>query len=138
MKRTKSARKKRATGRQRSAGNRPVARRPKTKHGKKTTRRKRPAAARRRVRAPEDFEVPAPPETRGLGSEAGGQSGDTEGLSRAELADSESVEELVEEGQAFEAGVISGVEDAPEPDAGEIRTRQVPEDDVPEEYLNKE
>jgi hypothetical protein len=72
---------------------------------------------------------------RGLGPEAAGQSGDIEGLSREALADSESVEELVEEGQAFEAGVISGVEDAPE---GEVRTREVPTDDVPDEYLDED
>jgi len=75
---------------------------------------------------------------RGLGSEAGGQSGDTEGLSRAELADSESVEELLEEGQAFEAGIVSGVENAPDADKGGVRTRQVPEDDVPQEYLDED
>jgi hypothetical protein len=73
---------------------------------------------------------------RGLGSEAGGQSGDTEAISRAEIADSESVEELLEEGQAFEAGIVEGVENAPDADQGEIRTREVPEDDVPEEYLD--
>src|SRR5262245_65817197 len=44
--------------------------------------------------------------TRGLGAEAAGQSGDIEGLPRNEIADSESVEELVEEGQAFEAGIV--------------------------------
>ena len=76
--------------------------------------------------------------THGLGPEAGGQSGDTEGLSEAALADSESVEELVEEGQAFEAGVINGVENAPDADQGEVRTRQVPVDDVPQEYLDED
>jgi len=76
--------------------------------------------------------------THGLGAEAGGQSGDTEGLSDAALADSESVEELVEEGQAFEAGIISGVENAPDADKGGVRTRQVPEDDVPQEYLDED
>jgi hypothetical protein len=76
--------------------------------------------------------------TRGLGPEAGGQSGDTEGLSEDEIADSESVEELVEEGQAFEAGIISGVENAPDADEGEVRTRQVPVDDVPQEYLDED
>ena len=75
---------------------------------------------------------------RGLGPESGGQSGDTERISRAELADSESVEELLEEGQAFEAGVVSGVENAPDADKGEVRTRQVPEDDVPQEYLDED
>jgi len=45
------------------------------------------------------------------------------------------VEELVEEGQAFEADVIDAVENAPD---GEVRTREVPEDDVPEEYLDED
>lgn len=76
--------------------------------------------------------------TRGLGPEAGGQAGDTEGLSEEESVDSESVEELVEEGQAFEAGVISGVENAPDADQGGVRTRQVPVDDVPQEYLDED
>jgi hypothetical protein len=51
--------------------------------------------------------------------------------------DSESVEELVEEGQAFEAGVVSGVEEA-EDSTGKVRTREVPVDDVPEEYLDED
>lgn len=75
---------------------------------------------------------------RGLGADAGGQSGDTAGLSRSELADSESVEELVEEGQAFEAGIVEGVENAPNADRGGVRTREVPEDDVPQEYLDED
>jgi hypothetical protein len=85
-----------------------------------------------------DFDVVSPPPGRGLGLEAGGQAGDTAGLSRGNLADSESVEELAEEGQAFEAGVISGVEDAPDADEGEIRTKEVPADDVPKEYLDED
>jgi hypothetical protein len=76
--------------------------------------------------------------THGLGPESGGQSGDIEGLSEIASADSESVEELVEEGQAFEAGVISGVEDAPDADQGGVRTRQVPVDDVPPEYRDED
>lgn len=54
---------------------------------------------------------------RGVGPDAGGQSGDLQGLSRAHDVDSESVEELMEEGQALEAGVISGVEEADEDNA---------------------
>ena len=65
------------------------------------------------------------------GSETAGQSGDLQGLSNAELADSESVVELVEEGQAFEAGVVSGVENAPDADQSEVKAREVPEEDVP-------
>lgn len=72
----------------------------------------------------------------GTGPESGGQSGDTQGLPDGAEAGSESVEELVEEGQAFEAGVIDGVEDAPDPDVAEVHTREVPEDDVPQEYLD--
>ena len=75
---------------------------------------------------------------RGLGPDAAGQSGDIEGLSRDEIADSESVEELIEEGQAFEAGVVSGVENARNADEGGVRTREVPEDDVPQEYLDED
>jgi hypothetical protein len=59
-------------------------------------------------------------------------------LSNVESADSESVDELMEEGNAFEAGVISGVERAGEREGREVRTREVPEDDVPREYLDED
>ena len=54
-----------------------------------------------------------------------------------EETDSESVEELVEEGQNFEAGAVAGIEDA-DASQGEVRTKQVPEDDVPREYLEND
>src|SRR5215471_9298975 len=63
---------------------------------------------------------------------------DLEGLSRAPEADSESVAELVEEGNLFEAGAVAGVEEADNSDEREVRTHEVPEDDVPEEYLDKD
>ena len=44
--------------------------------------------------------------------------------------------ELLEEGNAFEAGVVSGLRN-PE-NARRSRTREVPEDDVPGEYLDEE
>jgi len=66
------------------------------------------------------------------------QSGDLQGLSRAEQADSESVSELVEEGNLFEAGAVAGVEEADNADEREVQTHEVSEDDVPEEYLDKE
>ncbi len=85
-----------------------------------------------------DFgEEPRRPQ-RGMGSAAAGQSGDTEGISGDEEADSESVEELLEEGQSFEAEVVSGVENAGNADDGGVRTHEVPEDDVPEEYENQD
>ena len=65
----------------------------------------------------------------------GGQAGDLQGLSTVEEVDSESIAELVAEGQSFEAGVLDGVENAPDPDVAEVKTREFPEDDVPSEYL---
>ena len=71
------------------------------------------------------------------GPETAGQSGDTQGLSNLAGADSESVEELLEEGQSFEAEAVSGVENAKDPDQGEVTTTEVPEDDVPPEYTDR-
>ena len=79
--------------------------------------------------------TPVPTTAKGLGPDSAGQSGDTQGLSDVVEADAESVEELLEDGQSFEAGIIAGVENAPDPDVAEVHTRQVPEDDVPSEYL---
>ena len=69
-----------------------------------------------------------------LGPDSAGQSGDIQQLSDIADADSESVEELAEEGNAFEADAVQGVENAKTPDVSEVKTREVPEDDVPEEY----
>jgi N utilization substance protein A len=69
---------------------------------------------------------------------SGRQSGDLQGLSRSEQADSESVDELVEEGNLFEASAVAGVEHADDADEREVHTHEVPEDDVPEEYLEKD
>jgi hypothetical protein len=77
-------------------------------------------------------------EPKGLGARSGGQSGDLQGLSNRAGADSESVDELLEEGNAFEAEIVKGVEDVPDADAGEVRTHEVPEDDVPKKYLEKD
>jgi hypothetical protein len=66
------------------------------------------------------------------------QSGDMQGLSDEEDSNSESVRELLEEGQYYEASVVSGIENVPDADVSEVHTRQVPEDDVPLEYLNEE
>jgi len=66
---------------------------------------------------------------KGPGPGSAGQGADTEGLSDVEDVDSESVKELVEEGQDYEAEVVSAVENAPDPDQAEITT-EIPEDDV--------
>lgn len=137
-----AARRKKAVARRRPAARgssrpaRKAAKRPsRTKAVSRKAKRRAPVRARKGTAG---FDVETPLDGRGLGAEAGGQSGDTEGLSRAELADSESVEELLEEGQAFEAGIVSGVENAPDADEGEVTTREVPEDDVPQEYLDED
>ena len=71
-------------------------------------------------------------------SDSAGQSGDLQGLSDIESADSESVDELIEEGNAFEADAVAGVESAGDAEEKEVRTHEVPEDDVPGEYLDKD
>jgi hypothetical protein len=73
-----------------------------------------------------------------MGVREGEQSGDLQGLSNVQGADSESVDELLEQGNAFEAEVVKGVEDAEDSDEGEVRTHEVPQDDVPGEYRDKE
>jgi hypothetical protein len=99
---------------------------------------KKPAARPRSKGKTYDFEQPQLAPTRRDASERAGQSGDLQGLSDVEEADSESVDELLEEGQSFEAEAVSGVENAPDADRGPVRTHEVPEDDVPEEYLDKD
>lgn len=50
----------------------------------------------------------------GLGPDSAGQSGDTQGLSPIADEADESVEELADTGQGFEAEAVQGVEDADE------------------------
>jgi hypothetical protein len=109
----------------------------KTKADKKTLGVKAATTPKKRLRAKrQSVDMAAfSPEESGARS---GQSGDLQGLSNVQGADSESVDELLEEGNAFEADVVKGVEDAGGVDEREVRTHEVPEDDVPEEYLDKE
>src|SRR5271170_2969516 len=106
--------------------------------GQKTTGARTPTALRTRVRGKSqsvDTEAFAP---EALRERSGGQSGDLQGLSNIEGADSESVAELIEEGNAFEADAVAGVEHAGETGQKEVRTHEVPQDDVPGEYRDKE
>jgi hypothetical protein len=73
-----------------------------------------------------------------LDSRSGALTGDLQGLRDRESADSESVDELLEEGNAFEAGVVTGVEEAEDEPEREVHTHEVPEDDVPEEYREED
>ena len=61
------------------------------------------------------------------------QSGDLQGLSEIASSDSESVRELLEEGNPFEAEIVQGVQNAGARDR-RVRSHEVSEDDVPEEY----
>jgi len=105
---------------------------------KKKADKAKPKPARRKQRGRTNPAELVSYQQRGLGARSAGQSGDTQGIAAGVGVDSESVEELLEEGQSFEAEVVNGVENAPEPDEGEVRTRQVKEDDVPEEYRDKD
>lgn len=115
-----------------------LAARKKTSSKKKSPAKKKSAARKATRRRAEVINPVTPTGRRGLGAASGGQSGDTQGLSRRSYDDSESVEELLEEGQYAEAEAVSGVENAPDADQGEVRTTQFPEDDVPEEYQNED
>jgi len=75
-----------------------------------------------------------PPET---GAAAAGQSGDLQGLSGREESENESVRELIEEGQFYEASLVDGVENAPPADAGPLRVHRRPEDDLRPEYTDR-
>jgi hypothetical protein len=99
--------------------------------GKKALRKKK------RVRGKSENVDSVVFEPKGLGARSGGQSGDLQGLSGIEGADSESVGELLEEGNAFEAEVVKGVEDAGDADEGEVVSHEIPEDDVPGEYRDE-
>ena len=105
---------------------------------KKAAPRKKPARNNRAARGKEQKRATVTFEPKRLGANSGGQSGDLQGLSNSAGADSESVDELLEEGNAFEAEVVEGVENAPDADQGEVRTHEVLENDVPDEYLDKD
>ncbi len=110
----------------------------KTVPAKKAAPKKKKRLEKKRVRGKSQSVETVVFEPKGLGARSGGQSGDLQGLSNLAGADSESVDELLEEGNAFEAEVVKGVQDVPDADEGEVRTHEVPEDDVPDEYLEKD
>lgn len=126
------AKSKKAIKKKAAPKNNKMARPKKAAPAKKASKRKRRARGKRLSVASVTFEP------RGLGANSGGQSGDLQGLSNFASADSESVDELLEEGNAFEAEVVEGVQNVPDADQGEIRTHEVPEDDVPDEDLDKD
>ena len=128
------------------------------KTAKKTPAKKKPVRKKARAKAPAKRKIaatkklgprkPAGKKSRSVKTEpfaqetpvrrASRQSSDQQGISFVEGADSESVNELLEEGNTFEAGAVAGVEEADNSDEKEVRTHEVPEDDVPGEYLDEE
>jgi hypothetical protein len=105
---------------------------------KKTAVGKASRAAKKRVRGKSQTVDTVAYAPEGLAARSGGQSGDLQGLSSIEGADSESVDELLEEGNTFEAEAVKGVQDAGDADEGEVHTHEVPQDDVPGEYRDKD
>ena len=123
-----------AAGKKTTAESKAAKSKPAKKVSRKTKIVRATAAVRRKSQSVETVSL----EPKGLGTRAGVGAGDLQGISILENVDSESAEELLEEGQAFEAGIISGVEDAPDADKSEVATHEVPQDDVPGEYDDKD
>ena len=67
-----------------------------------------------------------------VGSDSAGQSGDTQGLSQDADSSEETVEELADTDQAYEAGILGGVEDADDHPKGPVHTH---EDQSKTEYV---
>jgi hypothetical protein len=114
----------------------------KSKSANKTAARTSPSKTRRastkRVGGENNTVDGLLPRFKRASAPSGRQAGDLQGLSDVETADSESVDELLDEGNAFEADAVRGVEDADDADEREVHTHEVPEDDVPDEYLDKD
>jgi hypothetical protein len=140
MAKKKSAPKKKIAPKKKTASKKKIVKRAKPALKKISLPKKKPVRGKKKASSagPQVTGPIAIRSSRGLGSAAGGQSGDLQGLSRWESIESESVEELVEEGQSFEAEVVSGIENAKDPDEGEVTTSEVPEDDVPGEYDDRD
>jgi hypothetical protein len=104
---------------------------------KTSMRARKPAHTKRRELRGESGDTrPAPRvalEEDGIGLEVG-PSENVERMASMARANLESVEELAEEGQPFEAEVLAGVEQADDSDESEVITHEVLEDDVPSEY----
>jgi len=124
---------KKKTAKSKRTAKKPVAKKSTAK--KSAAKKARKPVARksstRRRRPKQEFQ-------RRTSSQSAGQSGDLQGLRNVATADSESVDELLDEGNAFEADVIEGVERADDNEGQEVHTHEVPEDDVPEEYLDQD
>jgi len=141
-KKAKSTSKKKGSGKAKASAKAKSSAKSKARRSAKASAIKASSRGKARTRRSQERAVPqgsqsvetVPLKRRALRARAGAGGGDFGGVSAVESVENESADELLEEGQAFEAGIVSGVEDAPNADEGPIRTREVPQDDVPEEY----
>jgi methylmalonyl-CoA mutase N-terminal domain/subunit len=133
---TKKTSKKKAVGKRQPSRKQSVSKSAHKKETVKAVRKKVSSKRRGPVRKRSQTTTADSFSAREAASRSAGQSGDLQGLSDVATADSESADELLEEGNAFEAGVVTGVEDAERAVPSEVHTHEVLEDDVPEEYLN--
>ena len=100
----------------------------KSAHRKKTVAEKNRALKKNKLRGKTQDVETVVLEPKELETGSVSQSGDLQGLSNMAETNSESVEELLEEGNSFEAEAVKGVEDATDADEVEVRTHQVPDD----------
>jgi transcription termination/antitermination protein NusA len=87
---------------------------------------------------PDDAEMEGGGDDSATGPDSAGQSGDVEGLSEGAEDSSDSVEDLVESGQYYEAEVVDGIENTPDADVAEVTTHERPtteSENIPEEEL---
>ncbi|MFZ0807907.1 MAG: hypothetical protein WAN03_17055 [Candidatus Sulfotelmatobacter sp.] len=146
-KKSRKAKKSKRTSRKKVTGSKRPAKKqaPKKRPAKKPAPKKKAASTSKKALAKPARQKAARSSTREsaafeleTGSRSAGQSGDLQGLPDVESADSESVDELLEEGNAFEAEAVAGVQRADDNEGQEVHTHEVPEDDVPEEYLDQD
>lgn len=133
-----------SSARKKHAGNTRKRNRNKKRAGSKAASKQ--AVARRNIPEPSSGSASSSLDPRRIGrltlqprapqSRRGRLAGDDQGISRNESLDSESVEELLEEGQSLEGSIVEGVENARDADQGEVRTHEAREDDLREEYEN--
>jgi hypothetical protein len=131
---------KRKMARKRATSNRMTARRKPRRikaASKRSLARKMKFSAKRKTVTSTGLVVETVPFRSGERPHLDGQAGDLQGLSNRPTANSESVA-VLEEGNALKGEAVQGVENSLDADQSEVETHEVPEDDVPEEYLDKD
>src|SRR6266852_4360318 len=122
-KKNKKSGKKRAASKSRVSAKAKLSGKKRSAAKRRTTPKKHPGRSRQAAMGSQNVET-VQMKPRALRARAGAGGGDFGGVSTVESVDSESADELLEEG--------------PDADQGPVKTREVPEDDVPEEYDDKD